>query len=74
MSMIAPMFGHGLGQNFSNTRQRDAFGTGDFDRFADGQVRCQAVLDFLDGKRVEPEFSPAEYSEAMASIAARRGA
>lgn len=73
-SMIAPLFGHGRGFNFGSTRQQDAFGSRDFDRYADGQVRCRAVIDFLDGKRTEPDLSPAEYNEAMAAIAARRGA
>lgn len=74
-TMIPPMFGHGRGHSFSGSnRQVDAFRASDFDRYADGQVRCRAVIEFLEGKRSEPEFSPAEYSEAMAAIAARRGA
>lgn len=77
-NMIAPMmFGHGRGRGHNlnrSTHQADAFGTDDFDRYADGQVRCKAVIDFLCGKRREPDLCPAEYSEAMAAIAARRGA
>jgi len=74
-TMIAPLFGYGRGESFRRpARQFDAFGTNDFDRYADGQVRCQAVIDFLSGKRAEPEFSSAEYAEAMAAVAARRGA
>jgi len=73
--MFAPTFGHGPGRDFSNsnTRQADAFGRDDYDRYADGVVRCQAAIDFLDGKRMDPEITPAEHSEALAAIAARRG-